>query len=273
MADYRVIDAQQLDRDLTSVANAIRSKTGTTKTLEFPEGFVSAQADVFDAGGLDWWNTFWDNFQKNGTRTRYDRGFAFSESWNDAIFYPKYDINCVASAGYLFGETKITNLKSRLEECGVKLDTSRATNLVEAFAWSGSITHIPAISFEGLTSAASYTFSSGSIVEIEKLILRSDGSNTFSGTFSTTSKLEQMLVEGVIGQNGFNVSVCTKLNKASITSIIRALSTTTSGLSVSLSLNAVKKAFETSSGTNNGNTSAAWTALANTRTNWTITLV
>ena len=46
MADYKIVDGEKLDQDLTSVANAIRDKSGTTGTLPFPAGFVSAISSI-----------------------------------------------------------------------------------------------------------------------------------------------------------------------------------------------------------------------------------
>ena len=42
MALDKLVDSTQLDADLTSVANAIRTKGGTSAQLAFPAGFVSA---------------------------------------------------------------------------------------------------------------------------------------------------------------------------------------------------------------------------------------
>ena len=42
MAFDKLVDSTQLGSDLTSVANAIRTKGGTSDTLAFPSGFVSA---------------------------------------------------------------------------------------------------------------------------------------------------------------------------------------------------------------------------------------
>lgn len=42
MAYDKVVDSSLLDTNLTIVANAIRSKGGTTENLSFPDGFVSA---------------------------------------------------------------------------------------------------------------------------------------------------------------------------------------------------------------------------------------
>jgi hypothetical protein len=42
MADYRVVDKEQLEADLTTVADAIREKGGTSESLAFPEGMKNA---------------------------------------------------------------------------------------------------------------------------------------------------------------------------------------------------------------------------------------
>ena len=41
MAIDKLLDSSQLETNLTSIANAIRTKTGSTATLAFPSGFVS----------------------------------------------------------------------------------------------------------------------------------------------------------------------------------------------------------------------------------------
>lgn len=51
MALDKLVDSTQLDADLTSVANAIRTKGGTSASLAFPAGFVSAIAAIPTGGG------------------------------------------------------------------------------------------------------------------------------------------------------------------------------------------------------------------------------
>lgn len=46
MAVDKLVDSTQLDADLTSVANAIRTKGGTSAQLAFPAGFVQAIWDI-----------------------------------------------------------------------------------------------------------------------------------------------------------------------------------------------------------------------------------
>lgn len=51
MALDKLVDSTQLDADLTSVANAIRTKGGTSASLAFPTEFVQAIADIPSGGG------------------------------------------------------------------------------------------------------------------------------------------------------------------------------------------------------------------------------
>mgnify|MGYP006916253515 CR=1 FL=1 len=51
MAVDKLVDSTQLDADLTSVANAIRTKGGTAASLAFPSDFVSAIEAISTGGG------------------------------------------------------------------------------------------------------------------------------------------------------------------------------------------------------------------------------
>lgn len=51
MAVDKLVDSSQLDTDLTSIANAIRTKGGTSASLAFPSGFVSAIQAIPTGGG------------------------------------------------------------------------------------------------------------------------------------------------------------------------------------------------------------------------------
>lgn len=51
MALDKLVDSAQLDSNLTSIANAIRAKGGTSAQLAFPAGFVSAIGDIPTGGG------------------------------------------------------------------------------------------------------------------------------------------------------------------------------------------------------------------------------
>lgn len=50
MAVDKLVDSTQLDADLTSIANAIRTKGGTSAQLSFPSGFVTAIGNISTGG-------------------------------------------------------------------------------------------------------------------------------------------------------------------------------------------------------------------------------
>lgn len=58
MSVDKLVDSTQLDSDLTSVANAIRTKGGTSASLAFPAGFVSAINAISGGGGGLSFSTF-----------------------------------------------------------------------------------------------------------------------------------------------------------------------------------------------------------------------
>ena len=51
MPNYKIVDADRLDADLGTVAQAIRTKGGTSESLAFPGGFVSAVENMETGGG------------------------------------------------------------------------------------------------------------------------------------------------------------------------------------------------------------------------------
>lgn len=54
MAADKLVDSAQLDADLTTIANAIRTKGGTSAKLSFPADFVSAIEAISGGGGLEY---------------------------------------------------------------------------------------------------------------------------------------------------------------------------------------------------------------------------
>jgi len=54
MAVDKLVDSTQLDSDLTSVANAIRAKSGGSSQLAFPSGFVSEIGNIPSGGASNW---------------------------------------------------------------------------------------------------------------------------------------------------------------------------------------------------------------------------
>lgn len=236
---------------LTQIANNV--------PLVYDAGREKGKAE----GGDSWYDTFWDSYQQNGNRESYQGAFS-REGWNVITFKPKYNMS-PANCAQMFQSCNITDLEKALQDAGVVLDTSNSTAFTQ-FIQSSEVAILPKID---LTKSAntSNAFSTNVIQKIEELVVRE--TTPFSKTFDNAFNLTHMIVTGTIGQNGFGVSSSTKLDKVSIESIINSLSTTTTGLSVTLSLTAVNKAFETSAGANDGSTSAEWLSLIATKTDTT----
>ena len=232
------------------------------------------QQKVFEAGKQAEYDNFWDTYQQKGNRTNY--GYAFrGHDWTDDIFNPKYDLilTTAYSGAQMFHSSGITRLASKLKEKGLRFDTSAlsSTGALQMFQES-SIKDVPELDLRKCTNIG-YIFGSGAKVEtIEKFII-SEQANTGLGTaFGQASKLKHIIFDGVLATTGMNLKDSTLLDKESIISLINILSTTTSGLAVTLSLTAVNKAFETSENANDGSSSVEWQTLVNTKKNWTINL-
>ena len=227
---------------------------------------------VFEAGKKSEYDRFWDNYQDKGNRTDYGSGFG--SCWTSDIFKPKYDIVPI-SAYMMFNNSKMAiDLVEHLEKLGVALDFSKAPSTQYMFQ-SSSFTRVGIIDVRASTNSRPLdaTFSNcRKLITIDKIYLKTGASGEFNATFSNCTALENVTFEGSITKNGLDVHWSTKLTKASIISIVNALSNTTSGLTVTLSKTAVNTAFETSTGANNGSTSTEWTTLIGTKSNWTISL-
>ena len=66
MAVDKLVDSSQLNSDLTSVANAIRAKSGGSSQLAFPAGFVSEIGNIPTGGGGADMPTFTVTFASDG---------------------------------------------------------------------------------------------------------------------------------------------------------------------------------------------------------------
>lgn len=183
---------------------------------------------VYAAGQKAEYDRFWDAYQDSGKRTDYTYAFA-SIGWTDENFKPKYDIRPTTCRNMFVANIGITDLKDLLEKQGVVLDTSKSTDVSYMFYYSGygaTITHIPTIdASSNTTGELNRIFYSVSIKTVEKFIVAS--SDRFVSCINAPD-LERIIFDGTIGGNGLSVSTCTKLDHASLMSIINALQDTPS---------------------------------------------
>lgn len=225
------------------------------------EGFNYGYTEGKSAGREAEHNEFWESAIPDFKAVSGAASFA-GRRWNDKTFIPPQKITFTGNCGYCFYQSGIEKEITDLVEFGDGL-----TSLANAFHGC-KIKTIPALNASGIGTLANTFYLS----EAEKVILLAVSASTkYSSTFHEASKLKSLTIGGTIGQVGFDTK-WSPLDKESLTSIVNALSSTTTGLTVTLSLHAVNKAFETSEGANDGSASPEWLALTSTKTNWTISL-
>lgn len=203
----------------------------------------------------------------NGTRTYYYRAFQTSAFEEDADFY---GLCKPVSAGYMFYGQTGEYLPKGVDMSSLNVSKASAEHNSTMYAWSSKLQEIPDYNMPALERYAS-TYNNCSALHTIQGKIKVNKNTEYSSTFTNCTELANIELEGTIGKNGFNVQWSTKLSGQSIVSIIEALSTTTSGLTVTLSQTAVNNmAFPI---VGNKGTYNSWTDLEQSKTNWTISLV
>lgn len=245
--------------------------TGFTQGRETGEktGYTQGLAKGKEQGKQAQYDEFWDAFQGADTLRPYQYG---NTSWNDANFYPKYDLytkkdNNIWAAFYYIN---VSDFSGRIKELGLKFDTSKAARITSLFA-GASCTKIPLVSALSAIDANFVFNECINLITIEGFEVHEN--LTYNDTFKKNIALENLTIIGTIGQSGINLQWSTKLSKASIISIITHLSDTASGKSITISKTAVNNGFETSAGAADGSTSEEWVTLITAKSNWTINLI
>lgn len=205
-----------------------------------PKVYDSGHKVGFEKGKQAEWNAFWDAYQENGNRTDYRYGFA-GVGWTESTYNPKYPIVTASyTATSMYQYALVTKVKN--------VDFSNVLNYFTSI-------------FNSCTK----------LKTIENIKLPTNCQGAFTGSFNNCTALEEFSFTGTIQNNGIDLHWSTKLNKASIERIINALSTTTSGLTITLSKVAVNNAF----GINVDDAStypegSEYYNLRNSKPNWTI---
>lgn len=216
--------------DYDAVYEAGKNAGGGGGAGSYDEGYAAGQKAEYDA--------FWDTFQDKGKRKSYYNAFncvsTNGTGWSDTIYNPKYEINCTGDLES--GATQLFYWNTLITDTKVPINI-QGNNVTRSFYGCVELKRIPSLKVNAQTA--------------------------WNSSFRSCEKLQDLTIEGTIGQNGFDVSSSTKLSRASIESIMAALSTATNSLTVTLSKTAVNNAF----------TKDEWEALVSQHANWTISLI
>lgn len=237
---------------------------GTGRSEGYTEGFDQGYSLGHDDGCYKAESDFWDIVQRSGARTNYEQAFAY---WDAEYLRPKYKIIPQNTRTMnMFGNMR--NLKKIEKEFfdfsqASTSDTSSTQGNYTVFRGCNSLETI-----EDIGMPAGYYYQTYNYCpELETIeVIRSNETTMYSSTFDKSPKIKNITIEGVIGQNGFNVSVCKNLTKKSIISIVSALSETlTATKTITLPSAAVNKYFKSADGTVY---TAEWMELIKPKKNW-----
>lgn len=184
----KLVDTEQLDANLTSVADSIRAKTGSEDALAFPSGFVSAVDSIESGGGAD---SAWTEAEKimSVNFTSYGNYFAYKTLTEVPIQLIRHTQNCEYFAYMFKGNFLLLEIPA--------FDTSNGTDFTSMFESCASIVTIAGINL-----------SNGLYLNY---------------MFVGCKALENITFNGVIKKTGLDLSPCTKLTHDSLMSAINAL--------------------------------------------------
>lgn len=229
---------------------------GGDTTEAYNQGVKDGKQAEYDA--------FWDAYLNNGNRANYEHAFCGEintsnlTGWTDENFKPKYPMKPLMAQNMFYYShiKKSPYLKN--------IDFSKCEAFINCFTYS-TVEELGVIDSGACLAGYPFTgvFSNcKNLHTIEKWIPPRSNA-PFSYPFNQCTALVNITVEGAIKQS-ISFQHSTLLSKASITSIVNALSDTASGMSLTLPLTAVNNAFE------NGRDGTEWQTLISTKPNWTI---
>lgn len=222
----------------------------------------SGDADAaFEAGRKAEYDAFWDDVFSNIDNFAWRfAGYA----WSDYTFDPDRDIILTyRGANYMFAHNRITDLESILKRKNLVFDTTKTARLDYLFYYCRDLVCVPEIVVGDDCVMAMQMFADcTSLHTIRKLVFQNKQATNIKEMFYNCQALVNLTIGGTIAVTGLDLHWSTLLSRDSITSVINALSDTTTGMTITFSQAAVDAAF----------TDAEWTALESTKPNWTIAL-
>ena len=209
---------------LTAIANEIRIYTGKTEKMSLEEMASNIEAvydEGFENGELQSAGVSWDDIQDSGNRTDYQYAF---RRWNCEYIRPKHKVIPTTACSYMFAYNEsLKVLESEyfdLSEAGYNQTTTSTTN------YSLCLNCSELVEFQDIGLQAGYYNATWSNCRKLKTIhkLRSNKDTRWKNAFLNCYDLEEILdIEGEIGQNGFDVSRCENLSRATLIRILEKL--------------------------------------------------
>ena len=246
------------------------TETISQKLQKIAENTLKVYEAGVDVGRQAEYDAWWDSFTNFGSRRGYQNAFMY---WGSDYIRPNRKIVPVdtSTRSSTFNRA---NIKAIEKEYFDFSQCPRGTSNQQGWYYTFfSCPNLEVIEDVGIKNAYAFvaTFSSSPKLHTIECIYP-DADTRFQETFDYCNALVNLRVNGVIGQP-FDIHWSRKLSKESIVSIINALSDMTDILPITFSEAAVNKAFETSTGANDGSSSDEWDSLLFSKRNWVISLI
>ena len=229
LSNYHCYESKNSQTLTPSADGTVEGMTSVYPQMNIFTNNADAVLDVTyrqSAGKKAEYDAFWDDFQQNGERKYYM--YAFAYRWGKS-YNPKYPLEKMAQCTYMFYYSQVTDTLVDIDVSGLNISSM----------------------FESATQ----------LHTIRKIIMSESITMGLTSAFKNASSLKNITIEGIIG-NSINFQWC-PLTKESITSVVNALSSTTTGQTVTFKKTAKEAAF----------TDDEWSALIANKTNWTFSLV
>lgn len=186
----------------------------------YSQGLIDGEKEEYD--------TFWDAYQQNNTRSNYANAF-YGRGWTDVTFKPKYDIR-VTTGNAMFSGAYITDLENILSQQGVVLDLSQSTNVSSIFAYCPNLTRIPPLDFSKVerNGGGNLFRDCRQLVSVEINNVPEHtyhaSYNIWNLSFNSCNALKDFKITGVIS-NSISFANSSLLTMESVNNIINALGT------------------------------------------------
>lgn len=177
---------------------------------------------------------------------------------------PRTDFGNVSSMSYGISFAQI-------EYIDFYINSSKCTNFNSAFYQNKKMRWMVGVDFSSATTIFDLFPGCGELETIQKPLNIPNVTNA-KNAFDYLPKLKYIRFAKECIKVSIPFSHSGSLTAESIRSIFGGLNSEVTGQTLTIPRNAVKKAFETSEGANDGDTSAEWLALKDSKPNWTITL-
>lgn len=211
-----------------AIADKIREKLGITELIK-PNDFADKIDDVYAAGKKAEYDAFWDGVQDYGNRTGYSQAFS---NWGSEYIRPKYKVIPKESNGVsaIFEYCKkLKKIEAKYFDFSQK-ETGTNNNAGYYYTFN-SCNKLEEIEDIGLIPQVNYINTFAYDYKLHTIAKMGVDENTrFSNAFISCEELVNLTIDGVIGQNGFDIHWSTKLSAKSLYNIITALSTTFEGI-------------------------------------------